>query len=428
MEQWMKISLLLCIFGFLKEVRPSEPFIYDYLIGPWRNVTDDEVAKQVYPVGTYSNMILLVLVFMITDMCRYKPLIVVLGLSGMAIWAMLIWTTSLFMLQVLEVFYGMFCAAEVAYYTYIYAKVDTEHYQKVTSHTRGAILAGRAISGITSQTLVSTNVMDFKQLNYITFASVSLASIWALFLPSVDKSLYFHSDDSKDRPFTEKIVSAFKLMKSHFVDAYTNLHVVKWSAWWALSTCGYVQIENYMQPLYSAIQESNEAAYNGAVEAILTLSGFLVALLAGYLRFNWEVKGEVTLGIFSLIQGLLIVVISQTEYIFLCYAFYIVYGILYHFMVTIASAQIAKAIDEDSYGLIFGINTFFSLVSNSILTALVATEGIGFALDPRDQYIVYGSYHLGISLIFIIIGLRTCIVSRRATGESTDDILNVEHS
>jgi thiamine transporter 2/3 len=244
----------------------------------------------------------------------------------------------------------------------------------------------------------------------------------------VDKSLYFHSEDSKDRPFTEKIVSAFKLMKSHFVDAYTNLHVVKWSAWWALSTCGYVQIENYMQPLYSAIQESNEAAYNGAVEAILTLSGFLVALLAGYLRFNWEVKGEVTLGIFSLIQGVLIVVISQTEYIFLCYAFYIVYGILYHFMVTIASAQIAKAIDEDSYGLIFGINTFFSLVSNSILTALVATEGIGFALDPRDQYIVYGSYHLGISLIFIVIGLRTCIVSRRATGESTDDIVNVEHS
>jgi thiamine transporter 2/3 len=103
MEQWMKISLLLCIFGFLKEVRPSEPFVYDYLIGPWRNVTDDEVLKQVLPVGTYSNMILLVLVFMITDMCRYKPLIVVLGLSGIAIWAMLIWTTSLFMLQVAEV-------------------------------------------------------------------------------------------------------------------------------------------------------------------------------------------------------------------------------------------------------------------------------------------------------------------------------------
>ena len=104
MDQWIKISLLLCVFGFLKEIRPSEPFVYDYLIDHrWRNVTGDEVSKQVYPVGTYSNMILLVLVFLITDMCRYKPLIVVLGLSGIAVWAMLIWTTSLFELQVLEV-------------------------------------------------------------------------------------------------------------------------------------------------------------------------------------------------------------------------------------------------------------------------------------------------------------------------------------
>lgn len=250
-----------------------------------------------------------------------------------------------------------------------------------------------------------------------------MATVWALFLPGVTRSLYFHSDESKDRPFSAKVGSAFTLMKNHFLDAFTNSHVIKWSAWWALSTCGYVQIETYMQPLYSAIQHSNEAAYNGAVEAILTLSGFLVALLAGYLKFNWEVKGEITLGIFSMIQGILIVVISQTDYIFLCYAFYIIFGILYHFMVTIASAQIAKDIDEDSYGLIFGINTFFALVCNSILTAAVATEGIGFALDARDQYIVYGGYHLGISLLFIIIGVRTCIVSTNV-GESTDNIVD----
>lgn len=99
----MKISLLLCVFGFWKEVRPSEPFIYDYLIGEWRNLTGDQISKEVYPVGTYSNMILLVLVFLVTDLCRYKALIVVLGLSGLACWSMLIWTTSLFELQVLEV-------------------------------------------------------------------------------------------------------------------------------------------------------------------------------------------------------------------------------------------------------------------------------------------------------------------------------------
>ena len=70
--------------------------------------------------------------------------------------------------QVMEVFYSFFIAAEVAYYTYIYAQVDTEHYQKVTSHTRAAYLLGRALSGIVGQILVWTEVMDYYQLNFIT--------------------------------------------------------------------------------------------------------------------------------------------------------------------------------------------------------------------------------------------------------------------
>lgn len=43
METWFKISLLLCIFGFAKELRPSEPFITEFLAGEWRNITTNEV-------------------------------------------------------------------------------------------------------------------------------------------------------------------------------------------------------------------------------------------------------------------------------------------------------------------------------------------------------------------------------------------------
>lgn len=103
METWLKVSLLLCIFGFLKEFRPSEPFIYEYLIGPWRNITDQQVNQEVYPVGTYAYLAQLGVVFLITDLCRYKPLIILLGLSGIVVWGMLIWTTNLFELQILEV-------------------------------------------------------------------------------------------------------------------------------------------------------------------------------------------------------------------------------------------------------------------------------------------------------------------------------------
>lgn len=84
---------------------------------------------------------------------------------------MLIWTTSLLSLQILEVFYGTYMAAEVAYYTYIYAKVDKKYYPRVTSHTRAAMFAGKLISGITSQLMINLELMDYKQLNYITLAS-----------------------------------------------------------------------------------------------------------------------------------------------------------------------------------------------------------------------------------------------------------------
>lgn len=71
-------------------------------------------------------------------------------------------------------FYGAFMACEVAYYTYIYAKVDKDYYQQVTSHTRAALLAGRSISGILGQALISLEIMDYRQLNYISLGGKSM--------------------------------------------------------------------------------------------------------------------------------------------------------------------------------------------------------------------------------------------------------------
>lgn len=59
-------------------------------------------------------------------------------------------------------------ATEVAYYTYIYAKVEKEQFQQVTSHTRAAILAGRTLSSVVAQVLISFKWMDYRELNYIT--------------------------------------------------------------------------------------------------------------------------------------------------------------------------------------------------------------------------------------------------------------------
>lgn len=69
----------------------------------------------------------------------------------------------------MQLSYGTFMACEIAYYTYIYAKVERSKYQLVTGHTRSAILAGRFIGAAFAQLVVSLGAMNYKQLNYISF-------------------------------------------------------------------------------------------------------------------------------------------------------------------------------------------------------------------------------------------------------------------
>lgn len=70
MHTWLKISLLLCSFGFFREFRPSEPFVVEFLSGEWRNITVGEINRELYPIGTYSHLSQVVIVFLITDIFR----------------------------------------------------------------------------------------------------------------------------------------------------------------------------------------------------------------------------------------------------------------------------------------------------------------------------------------------------------------------
>lgn len=84
---------------------------------------------------------------------------------------MIDWMVFEYPLQASQFFYGLFMATEVAYYTYIYAKVDREHYQQVTSNSRSAILFGRFSASVLAQLFIQYNVLNAAELNYISFGS-----------------------------------------------------------------------------------------------------------------------------------------------------------------------------------------------------------------------------------------------------------------
>ncbi|XP_043504722.1 thiamine transporter 1-like [Polistes fuscatus] len=441
---WRKISLILCMFGMLTNFRPSESFITDYLTGPWKNFTKTEVNQDIYPVSTYSYFLTLVIIFLVTDFVRYKPIIILCSISGFITFFVLILAKTIIVTQVVEFFYGLFLSCEVAYYTYIYAKVDKKHYQEVTGHTKAATLVGRCMGGIIAQLTSSFHILDYHQLNYLTAAAFAFATLWTFFLPSVGQSIYFHStihnqniqstsstdnvkslEDNNCHELnlkkksncdpakinvtsrSSKLKRAYVLLWKHFLNAYTNGDVIKWSMWWALSTCGYLQITSYAQLVWQTTVKSYDEIYNGAIDAIYAIISALTVYTVAKIPLNWPLIGDIMLTIFALMEGGLIILCSYSYNIWVQYVVYIVFGVIYHTMVTVASFEVAKYISEDSYGLIFGTNIFFALLFQSLLTLIVINGNLG--KDIRSQFFIYGCYYVILAVIFLIIAIFAMI-------------------
>ncbi|GAB0099074.1 thiamine transporter 1 [Sergentomyia squamirostris] len=424
MQEWLRLSLLLCTFGFLKEIRPSEPFFTEFLIGPWKNFTEEQVNRDVFPVATYSYAAQLIIVFLVTDFLKYKPLIIVLGLSGIVVWSLLPWTESLLAVQISGVFYGTCMATEVAYFTYIYAKVEKKHFSKVTSHTRAALLSGRFLAGSSGQLLTHMQWMDYRDLNYITMGAQILATVWTLFLPSVRTSVYFHRKASVASIAKTNSISNIFYSSEHelvtqrekrnlllvfwvpFKRAYTNRNVLLGSFWLIFGFCGYLQVISYIQILWTMINVEKIPMWNGAVEAGMTLLGALSALGAGYIHSSLLTNRRyiVLLSSVAIINGLAIFLGAYIENLFVSYAAYLVFGVFYSFAGTVASAEIAKHLEDDSFGLVFGFNTFLSLVLQTILTVTVVN---GVELTIFYQFYNYASYFVGLGIAYLVVFFMT---------------------
>lgn len=70
-------------------------------------------------------------------------------------------------------------SADLCFYTYIYSKVDRKRFQQVTSYLKSAALFGRCTGALLGQLLIMFNVMNPKELIYISLAGdYDLRIIW----------------------------------------------------------------------------------------------------------------------------------------------------------------------------------------------------------------------------------------------------------
>lgn len=162
--------------------------------------------NEIYPVWTYSYLALLFPVFLATDYLRYKPVVLLQGLSLIITWFMLLYAQGLWAIQFLEFFYGMGTATDIAYYSYIYSVVDVNLYQQVTSYCRSATLVGYTVGSVSGQVLVSVAGWSLFSLNVISLTSISVAFGTAWFLPMPQKSFFFHHVSSQQLSWEMKVM------------------------------------------------------------------------------------------------------------------------------------------------------------------------------------------------------------------------------
>ena len=248
------------------------------------------MTNEITPVLTYSYMVVLVPAFLLTDFLRYKPVLIIQGISQVAIWILLLQGTTLLQMQFMEVCYGITMACRVAYSSYIFSMVSPALYQRVAGYSRSAVLLGVFTSSVLGQIFISVGRVSFYTLNAISIGFVSFVLMLSMFLPWPKRSLFFNrTQNQEQKEVAEKsevaVMNPKEKPKSRWRDSVLPQMLLElrnvvrkpnlrlWSLWWIFNSTGYYLVLFYVHILWNKVYPAteNKNVYNGGVEAASTL-------------------------------------------------------------------------------------------------------------------------------------------------------------
>ncbi|CAB3398035.1 unnamed protein product [Caenorhabditis bovis] len=429
--RWQTVTAILFMYGTIKEFRPATPFLTPFLVSEFKNFTKPEVYSQIYPYWTYSYLAALVPMFILTDILRYKPIIILEAAGLVFTWILLVFGERIWQMQLMQFAFGVSSASEIAYYAYIYAVVDKKHYTKATSYIRTATLVGKLFAFGFSQLMISMQWGTYMTLNKITLIAVILSFLIVLFLPGLQfenprirpdvESLTNIGQESEFEPKeTESYLAEF--LRRNFEElkiCSKNVNLITWSIWWILATCGMNQVQNYAQSLWSEMQFDSSNVANGGVEFINSINGAILSFSFQYFDISWKKYAKSVLPISTIIVAILLQISARTTKILIVYASYILVNAIYDLLKTAASSNVAEALSNtNSHGLVFGVNTFFAVSLQSLMTLLIVDNHF-LSLDIRTQFIFYSFYYAIIGCLLFIFWCHSCFAENAENEDET---------
>lgn len=259
------------------------------------------MTNEITPVLTYSYMAVLVPAFLLTDLLRYKPVLIIQGVSQVVIWIILLLGGTLLQMQFMEFFYGITMACRVAYSSYIFSLVNPVLYQRVAGYSRSSVLLGVFTSSILGQLCMSLGNITFYTLNSISLGFVSFGLLLSLCLPWPKRSLFFNRTNQEEKELVEVATkseldkmnpkdggpsfaappcpastwkdSVFMQMLLEVRNVLKRPNLRLWSLWWVFNSTGYYLVLFYVHILWNKVYPAteNKNVYNGGVEAASTL-------------------------------------------------------------------------------------------------------------------------------------------------------------
>ncbi|CAJ0934714.1 unnamed protein product, partial [Mesorhabditis belari] len=408
--QWKTISLLVCLYGVIKEFRPATPFLTPFLVSDAKNLSIETVYSDIYPFWTYSYLICLIPILALTDLLRYKPLVIVEAIGLCLTWALLVWAQGVQLMQLMQIVFGLASAAEIAFSSYLFAVVDVKQYRRVTSWTKTSVLIGKLFAFALAQFLVSWLDAPYLLLNQITFIATIIALFVALTLPTVPKSrpdVVQNVEEAQpkttyDRKKRKSASSTYlSTMRGRFLIYKENALVLKWSLSYALISCAMYQIYNYIQPLWIEI-DSVSKAENGLIEFINTALGAVISFGVQFVKLDGSSRlGDFFLFSSASILGVVTIVLSLTSSLWIAYGMYVMAVFIYHALSPISSTIIASQLEKSAYGFVFGANSLFALIIQTVITFTVVDKNY-FELKMQQQFLIYASIFFLTSLIPMI--------------------------
>ncbi|XP_029942391.1 folate transporter 1 [Salarias fasciatus] len=415
-SKWKMSVIYLCVYGFMASIKPGEPFITPLLLSDDKNFTMQQVTNEITPVLTYSYMAVLVPAFLLTDLLRYKPVLIVQGVSQAVIWVILLRGDTLLQMQFMEFFYGITMACRLAYSSYIFSLVNLALYQRVASYSRTSVLLGVFMSSVLGQLCKSVGQVSYFTLNAISLGFTSFGLLLSLCLPWPKRSLFFNRTKEQEQSYQAALAkseldrmnpkegapapasasascwkdSVFLQMLLELKNVAKRPNLRLWSLWWIFNSTGYYLVLFYVHILWSKVQK-DQKVYNGAVEAASTLLSAMTSFTAGYVKIKWNVWSELVIGVITAAQAGLLLLMQTTNNVWVCYVAYVLFRGFYQFLVPIATFQIASSLTKELCALVFGINTFLGTVLKSIIN-LIFSDKRGLGLDVHDQFLVYFFY------------------------------------